>query len=148
VCACKYVFDYSMCTCVYVCMYIFMYVCTHVCMYVCNYMCTHACLNARCMAMKFPEFYCSHTCVFTAYWEGSPSKYSPWTTMHLAQRCFHCWKCFWNSCRGIAFSAVITFFWMSSLSWNLRPFKADFISGNSQKSFVAKSGKRVGVSFQ
>jgi hypothetical protein len=31
-------------------------------------------------------------------------------------------------------------FWTSSVSWNLRPFKADFIFGNSQKSFGAKSG--------
>jgi hypothetical protein len=29
-----------------------------------------------------------------------------------------------------------------SVSWNLRPFKANFISGKSQKSFWAKSGNR------
>jgi len=32
-------------------------------------------------------------------------------------------------------------FWMSSVSWNLRPFKADFILWNSHKSFGAKSGE-------
>jgi len=37
-----------------------------------------------------------------------------------------------------AFSAVITFFWMSSISWNLSHFKADFIFGNSQTSFWIK----------
>jgi hypothetical protein len=31
-------------------------------------------------------------------------------------------------------------FFMSSLSWNLRPFKADFTSGNSHNSLGAKSG--------
>jgi hypothetical protein len=62
--------------------------------------------------MKFQEwFYCKpHTCMLTAYWEGSPSKHSPWTAMHLSQRCCHCWKHFWNSCCGTAFSAVVTFF--------------------------------------
>jgi hypothetical protein len=34
--------------------------------------------------------------------------------------------------------------WMSSIPWNFRPFKADFISENSQKSFGAK----LGVPFQ
>jgi hypothetical protein len=33
------------------------------------------------------------------------------------------------------------FFWMYSLYRNLCPFKADFIFGNSQKSFGAKSGE-------
>jgi len=42
------------------------------------------------MAMKFPEwFYCIYTCILTAYWGGSPSKYSPWAAMHLVQRCCH-----------------------------------------------------------
>jgi hypothetical protein len=35
---------------------------------------------------------------------------------------------------------------MSSVSWNLHPFKADFIFGNSQKSFRAKSGEEGGCS--
>jgi hypothetical protein len=34
------------------------------------------------------------------------------------------------------------FFWVSSVSWSLCPFKADFIFGNSQKSFKAKSGEQ------
>jgi len=41
----------------------------------------------------------------TAYWEGSPLKYSPWAAMHLTQQCCHCWKHFWNSCCRIAFMA-------------------------------------------
>jgi len=50
------------------------------------------------VAMKFPQWlYCSpHTCTLTACWEESPSKYSPWATMNLAQRYCHCWKHFWN----------------------------------------------------
>jgi hypothetical protein len=47
---------------------------------------------------------------------------------------------FWNCCYGTAFSVVITFFCMFSIYWNLRSFKADFIFGNSQKSFTAKLG--------
>jgi hypothetical protein len=63
------------------------------------------------VTMKFPEWlYCKpHTCTLTAYWEGSPSKYSPWAGIHLAQRCWYCWEHFWNSCCGIAFSDVIFF---------------------------------------
>jgi len=53
--------------------------------------------------MKFLElFYCKHTCILTAYWEGLSLKYSPWSVVHLAQQCCHCWKHFWNSCCGIA----------------------------------------------
>jgi hypothetical protein len=52
-----------------------------------------------------------YTCIFTAHWEGSPMKHSPWAAMHLAQWCCHCWQHFWNSCCGMAFSVIITFFW-------------------------------------
>jgi hypothetical protein len=38
------------------------------------------------------------------------------------------------------------FFWMSSFSGNLRPFDADFISGNSQKYLGANSGEWDGRS--
>jgi hypothetical protein len=51
-----------------------------------------------------------HTCIRTAYWEGSLSKHSPWAAMHLEQGCCHCWKHFWNSCCGIVFSAVVRLF--------------------------------------
>jgi hypothetical protein len=37
----------------------------------------------------------------------------------------------------IVFSVITTLFWMSSVSQNLRPFKAHFIFGNNQKSFGA-----------
>jgi len=34
--------------------------------------------------MKFPEcLYCKHTYIFTANWEGSPSKYTLWAAMLL-----------------------------------------------------------------
>jgi len=48
------------------------------------------------VAVKFPEwFYCKpHTCILTAYWEGSQLKYSPWAAMYLTQRDFHCLKNF------------------------------------------------------
>jgi len=47
--------------------------------------------------------------IFTAYWEGSSSKYSPWAALHLAQWCCYCRKHFWNSHCEIAFSAIIIF---------------------------------------
>jgi hypothetical protein len=53
------------------------------------------------------SFWNFYTCMLTACWEGSPSKYSPWATVHLVEQCCHCWKHFWNSCCRIAFSAVI-----------------------------------------
>jgi len=37
-------------------------------------------------------------------------------------------------------------FWISSISWNIQPFKTAFIFGNSQKSFGAKSGEQGGCS--
>jgi hypothetical protein len=36
------------------------------------------------------------------------------------------------------FSAVVTFLWVSSVFGNFRPFKAEFIFGNSQKSLETK----------
>jgi len=46
-------------------------------------------LQIRGVAVKFPEwFYCKpHTCILTAYWEGSPSKYFPSAAMYLPQQC-------------------------------------------------------------
>jgi hypothetical protein len=43
----------------------------------------------------------------------------------------------WNSLRYHCH-----FYWMSSISRNLQSFKGGFISGNSQKSFTAKSGEQ------
>jgi len=81
-------------------------------------------MTIQCVTLKFLEWFCcKHTCVCTVYWEDSSSKYSLWAAMHLAQWCCHCWKHFWNSCCGIAFSAIVTFFWMSSIPWNLCSFK-------------------------
>jgi hypothetical protein len=98
--------------------------------------------------MKFQEWLYRkpHICTLTTFWDRSPSKYSPWAAMHLAQRCCHCWKYFWNSCCGITFSAIVTFYWMSSVSWNLYLFRADFIFENSHKSFEIKSGEQGGCS--
>jgi hypothetical protein len=94
------------------------------------------------VATTFPEwFYCKHTCMLTAYWEGSPYKYSPWTAVHLAQRCSHCWKCFWNSCCGIAFSAVITFFGCLQYPEIFVPLR-ETILGNSRKHSEPNQGNR------
>jgi len=39
------------------------------------------------------------------------------------------------------------YIWMSSVTWNLRPFKSDFIFGNSHESVRVKSGEEGGVPF-
>jgi hypothetical protein len=57
-------------------------------------------LNWSCPALKISKYTrCGYevpgmillqtygTCILKAYWEGSHFKYSPWTAMHLAQRC-------------------------------------------------------------
>jgi hypothetical protein len=53
-----------------------------------------------------------HTCTLRGFWEGPPSKYSPWAAVHLAHWFCPCWKHWWNSCYGVTFSAVITFIQM------------------------------------
>jgi hypothetical protein len=91
--------------------------------------------------MKFPEWlYCKRTCILRTYWEESPS-----AAMHLYQWCCHCWKYFWNSWCGIAFSGVVTFPFLDV--FNI-PKSSDFTYVNSQKSFGANQGNRVGVPFQ
>jgi len=60
----------------------------------------------------------------------------PWAAMHLAQKMLP----FLELLLQKSFQCH-HHFWMSSISWNLRPFKIDFISGNSQKSFRANQGK-------
>jgi hypothetical protein len=63
--------------------------------YYCYCCCCYYYSQIRDVAMKFPEWFnCKHTCILTAYWEGSPSNYSPWAAMRLVQRCCHCWKHF------------------------------------------------------
>jgi hypothetical protein len=100
------------------------------------------------VATKFPEWF-SHKriCTLTAYWEESPSKYSPWAALHWVQRCCDCWKHFWNSCRGIPFNLSF-FFWMSLIPWSFYPFKADFIYGNSRKFSKPNQGNMMGVSLR
>jgi len=103
----------------------------------------------RGVAMKFPErLYCKpHTCMLTAYWEGSPSKYSPWAAMHLVQRrCLPLLETVSELLLGNSFQCHRHVCLMSSLSWNISPLKADFTFGNGQKSFGAKSGEQGGCS--
>jgi hypothetical protein len=81
--------------------------------------------------------------------EGSPSKYSPWVAMHLAQWCYHFWKHFWNCCCGIAFSAVITIFCnvfniLKSSSLLRQTLFLETVRSHSEPN----QGNRMGVSFQ
>jgi hypothetical protein len=47
------------------------------------------------VVVNLPEwFYCKRTCVLKVYWEGSPSKYSPWAVIHLVWKSCHCGKHF------------------------------------------------------
>jgi hypothetical protein len=96
----------------------------------------------RCAAMKFPEwFYSKYVCILTAYWDGSPSRYPPFSSYALGLTML--------SLLETAFSAVVVFsFWMSLMSWNLRPVTADFIFGKRQKSTGAISGEWGSVPFQ
>jgi hypothetical protein len=96
------------------------------------------------VSLKLPEwFYCKpHTCILTAYWEGSPSKYSPWAAIYLAQRCCHCWKHFGTPVVEQLSVPSSHFFGYLQHPEILVPFKADFIFGNSKKSFRDKSGEQ------
>jgi 5-methylcytosine-specific restriction endonuclease McrA len=85
-------------------------------------------------------------CLRIAEGGGLSSKYSPWAAMHVAQRCCHCRKHFWNSCCRIAVSAVVTFFLsVSSFFWNLRPFEADCFW--KQPELTRSQLKRIGWVF-
>jgi hypothetical protein len=59
--------------------------CTEVISCTVKYLCSTFHENLQGVAIKFAEwcYFKPHTCVLTAYWEGSPSKYSPWTGMYL-----------------------------------------------------------------
>jgi hypothetical protein len=91
------------------------------------------------------DFIICITYVLIAYWKRPPSKYSPWADMHLAQRYYHCWKHFQNSW-GTSYQYHHYSILMSSMSWNLRPCRGEYMFGKSQKSFGAKSGEQGGCS--
>jgi len=60
----------------------------------------------------------------------------PLSSYVLSPTMLHCSKHFWNTCWWIALSVVITFLPMSSISSNVRPFKAQIIFGKSEKLFL------------
>ena len=66
----------------------------------------------------------------------SPSKKAPWDLTQFS----HCSKHSAKSFVGIVISCPILFSWISSMVWNLFPFKGDFNFGKSQKSQGIKSG--------
>jgi hypothetical protein len=82
------------------------------------------------------------------YTYSSPSKYSPWAAMHLAQGCCHSWKHFWNSCRGITFSAVVTFFGCLQYPEILVPLSQTSLCETATSHSEPNQGNRVGVPFQ
>ena len=74
--ACKYVYMYYACVCMYVCMhvcmyvgmfvYVFMYVCIYVCMYLLMYVCIYVCMHAcKYVYMYYVCVYvCMHVCIY------------------------------------------------------------------------------------
>jgi hypothetical protein len=110
--------------------------------------CSISCLSLLpSLTMTFLEwFYCKpHTCVPTAYWKGSPLKYSRWEAMHLAQRYCHCWKYFWNSSWGVALSAVDTLFGCRQYFDISVPLRYTLFGNRSHSE--PNLGMRVGVPF-
>jgi len=61
-------------------------------------------------------------------------------------RCWYSWKQFLELLLWKSFQLCRHIFQMSSISWNLRLFMANFIFRNNQKSFGAKSRERDGFS--
>jgi hypothetical protein len=95
---------------------------------------------------EVPGMILMQACLYTySLLGGVTFKVLPWAAKHLAQQCCHRWKHFWNFCCVIAMLLSL-FFLLSSIFWNLCPFKANFISRNSLKSFRAKSGEQDGCS--
>jgi len=99
------------------------------------------------VAVKFPEwFYCKQTCILTAYWQGVTFEVLPLSSYALSPTMLSLLETFlefllWNSfqyCHHILGGGGI---WAS---WNICSFKAEFIFGNSQKSFRTKSGEYGG----
>jgi len=74
----------------------------------------------------------------------------PWAAMHLAQRCYHFWKHFLELLLWNIFQCRSHIFWTFSLSLNIHPLKADFISGNRSYSEPYRGGRgdMVVVPFQ
>jgi len=103
-------------------------------------------IRTRCGYEFPPFFFCKSTSILTANWEGSP-KYFPLSNYAISPTILPLLEIFlelllWNSLH-----CCCHIFFLCPVSWNLPPFKADFIFGNIQKSFGAKSGEEGGFSF-
>jgi len=102
----------------------------------------------RGVAIKLPEwFYWKDTRILKS-WEGSPSKYSPWVAVHLAQRCSHCWKHFYNCFCGIALSAIVTYIWIPQCAEIFVPLRQTLFLETATSLSEPNQGNRVGVPFQ
>ena len=66
--------------------------------------------------------------------------------MHFVRRWCHCRKQCWKSFSGLPHTNVFTLLWMSERSAILRPFRALYNFGKSQKSQGVKSGEEGGWS--
>jgi len=83
-------------------------------------------------------------CTLQQWWHSTghwPGNFMDWNLKDLDENVLCAQPCL-NLCPLFFFF----FFLESSVSWNLPPFKADFISENRQNSFRAKSGKYGGCS--
>ena len=84
----------------------------------------------------------------------SPSKYSPFDTVHLLRCFFHCSKQFLNLSILMSFSASAVFCFASSTSAKHSPLMTFFIQGNKQKKvtwseigWIGRVGHRVMLIF-
>jgi hypothetical protein len=93
-------------------------------------------------------FYWKLVYILVPYWKRLPSKYSPRAATHLAQRCCHCWKYFWNSCCGTAFSAVVTFLGCLQHPEIFVPLRQTSFLETARIHLDSSQGNMVGVPFQ
>jgi hypothetical protein len=101
----------------------------------------------RDVAMKFPErFYCKpHTCILTAYWEGSPYKWCPWAAMHLAQRnIFGTPVVEWLSVSSLFFCVCVCL----RCAEIFVPLRQTLVVGTARSLSEPNQGNRAGVPFQ
>jgi hypothetical protein len=101
----------------------------------------------RCGSEVPGMIYCKHTRILSAYWEGSPSKYTPWVVLHFARWC-HCWKHLWNSCCGIAFSTVVRFFRCLHYPEIFVPLRQTLFLETARSHSELNVGNMVGVPLQ
>jgi len=68
--------------------------------------------------------------------------------MHLAQRCCHCWKHFWNYWCGRVFSAFVSFFRCLTSPETFVPLRQTLFSETTRSHSEPNQGNRMGLPLQ